>query len=355
MNTLRDQWRAEDAAGLGLEWPGLLHSTRTTHLIHEAEAVWSQTNCYTDVWIGLLHGLGADVRPVLASAVAADCQEHQWEFYKPEHRDIEELYGIRVGEVDIWRGLERQVVEALQRGDTMSLEADAYWLPDTDGTSYQTTHSKTTIVPVAVNPARGYLEYLHNDGLFALDGEDYQHVVGDLRSEGIVPAPYTELIRLDGFRRGEGTLARGVSPHEESQRLLVFHGARRPTTNPMVRFSQAVYEAEQELIGLLERGTDQEQVQERFHAASFEITRQCGVAAQLAGYAVESVSPEAKEKFDEVSRTARMIQFKLGRAAFGRASKSEALLRQINQAWFQAQQLLTEALERLDGPSPKAH
>lgn len=346
MNPTKNQDTALPAVSLGTTWQGLSLDSRQAHPLHQEDSVWSQTNCYADVWISFLSGLGADPRPALASAVAADCLVGQWEFYKPDHRDLEELYGIRVGEIDIWRGLELQVWEALASGNTIAFEGDAYWLPDTAGVSYGTGHTKSTVIPVALDPERKSMDYLHNNGLFRLEGTDYEHILGEARAEGIVPAPYTELIRLDGFRNGQGTLAQGASPQEEAARLLAHHARRRPVTDPMERFTAIVLELEQELIRRATSGEEAEAVQAYFHTASFEITRQCGVAALLAGYAAELLSQEAHQAFYAVAGLAKRLQFKLARAAHGRSARTETILAELVREWGRGQQELTAALAK---------
>ena len=57
------------------------------HPLHAPDRTWAETNCYIDLWIELLHGLGRDPVPAGACALSADHLGDQWEFlkYQPEY------------------------------------------------------------------------------------------------------------------------------------------------------------------------------------------------------------------------------------------------------------------------------
>ena len=65
--------------------------------------MWAQTNCYTDLWIEVLHSLGLDPVPALACAFSSRFDGTQWTFLKLKAEDIYALYGIEVAEMNVWR------------------------------------------------------------------------------------------------------------------------------------------------------------------------------------------------------------------------------------------------------------
>lgn len=340
--------------GVGAGVPALTPAGFDQHPLHRDESVWSQTNCYLDVWIELLHGLGLAPEPLLAAAVAADAQIEQFEFLKIEHRDLEEVYGIRVGEYDIWTGLLEQTLTQMRAGNLLIVEADAHWLPDTRGVSYGIQHTKTSIVVLAADPDARRLVYLHNEGLHELSGPDFDHVLGEERAEGIVPAPYVELIRLDGLRPLDDDGARA-----QTRRLLRVHAARAPQRNPVEALMEIL---RGRLDWLAEQGMD------GYHALVFETTRQLGVVAMLAAAACrhaaladEGGDGEQNDGDDDlrlaarswlrVSEEAKALQFQLARAARGRRSASlEATMGSLPEHWATAAAALARWVESSSAP-----
>lgn len=313
------------------------------HPLHREDSTWSNTNCYLDVWIELLHGLGVAPEPLFAAAVAADAQIEQFEFLKLDHRDLEEVYGIRVGEYDLWTGLLAQAQTQMTAGNLLILEADAYWLPDTRGVSYGIEHTKTSIVVLAADPARRHLVYLHNEGLHELDGEDFERVLGEDRREGIVPAPYVELVRLERFAPLDSAAAR-----EQTRRLLRVHAARAPQENP----AEALMGILRSRFAWLGRAG-----MEGYHALCFETTRQLGVVAMLAAaacrHAEDPPLETAASHWDRVSEEAKSLQFQLARVARGRTSKAlEATMGSIAEHWAAAAAALTAWVEAPETETP---
>lgn len=329
---------APAAAGLGIA--GLSPEGFAQHPLHRDESVWSNTNCYLDVWIELLHGLGHAPEPMFAAATAATAQGTQFEFLKVEHRDLEEVYGLRVGEHDIWLGLQEQVLLQLAAGNPMLIEADAFWLPDTRGVSYGIEHTKTSIVVLSADPQAQELVYLHNEGLHRLSGEDVDRVLGPGRREGIVPSPYTELISLQGLRSPAE-----VDAVAQTRRLLRLHARRAPRANPA---GELVEILRARLPWLGEHGM------QGYHALCFETTRQLGVVAMLAAaacrHAQEPGLEAAVQGWSAVSEEAKGIQFQLARIARGRGSKAlEAAMDSVVEHWSQAAAALA-AWAGTDGP-----
>src|SRR5215831_18263466 len=81
------------------------------HALHGSTAIWTEKNCYVDLWIELLHSLGIDPRAMLGFTVAVDFEGDQWTFFKPSHRDLQDLYGIDVQELSVWRPIRDHVIE----------------------------------------------------------------------------------------------------------------------------------------------------------------------------------------------------------------------------------------------------
>ena len=66
----------------------LTAATFVPHPLHATERSWTETNCYVDVWIEVLHALGLD--PVAASAFTLSCdfEGDQWTFFKYPPEDL---------------------------------------------------------------------------------------------------------------------------------------------------------------------------------------------------------------------------------------------------------------------------
>ena len=169
--------------------------TYSPHFTHSPDRIWPETNCYFDLWIELLHSLGLDPVPSFACTLSADHDGLHWSFIKPPPEDIRRLYGLEVTEENVWMSVLETVESGPPRGVLHTVEVDSWWLPDTAGTAYRSEHVKTTILPTRVDRHRKLLWYLHNAGLYALDGEDFDRIFSF--GDGIGPAlpPYIEQIR----------------------------------------------------------------------------------------------------------------------------------------------------------------
>jgi hypothetical protein len=178
------------------------------------------------------------------------------------------LYGVDVHEMQPYRALPRQIEEQLAAGRTMSVELDAWWLPDTAATSYRREHVKTTVIAAAIDPDGEVLRYFHNAGLHELSGEDYREVF----TPGVLP-PYTELVRFDAGPRLAGDALR-----DAARGRLAFHLSRRPRSNPFERFGDAL---ERDLPALLEGDPA------LYHAYAFATVRMAGSGFELLASEVE--------------------------------------------------------------------
>ena len=194
--------------------------------LHGETRVWIETNCYVDLWIEVLHACNYDPRAALAFTLSAEFEGEQWQFIKYPLEDLRSIYGIEVAELNPWRGLEYHIGEQLQRGQLLTAEVDAWFLPDTSGVSYQVEHVKTSIVVNAIDPVARSLGYFHGASYYELCGPDYD---GLLRTRGhaddVLP-PYVERVRFEA-RPSD-------ADRDDAARIAVAqHLGRRPAENPV--------------------------------------------------------------------------------------------------------------------------
>jgi len=278
--------------------------------LHGDTVQWMEKNCYFDVWIELIHALGCEPIAIAPVVAALDFEGDQWTFYKPPHDELRELYGIEVTELNAWRPMLDHALEHLPHGKFISVEADAYWLPDVSGTDYRTNHVKSTIVLVDVDTEAKRLRYFHNASLWELEGEDFDRIFEP-------PYPglpfFAELVRVDRLvRRPPAELA------AMSRKYLRRHLDRRPDDNPMERFRARF---ERELTSLQDKGLA------HYHAWAFATLRQLGSASELMatyvrwlaendttlGANAASILPAA-EAYERISAGAKTFILKAARA-----------------------------------------
>lgn len=262
--------------------PGNLDAAEySRHAVHSSTSAWLEKNCYIDVWLELLHALGCEPLAIMPFVFTMDYEHDQWTFYKPPHSELWSLYGVDVQELNVWRPLIDQAQTHLAAGKLISSEADAYYLPDTQGTDYRKQHTKSTIIINAVDLDRKRMGYFHNAGYFELEGEDFDALfrIGAPADPSFMPL-YAELIRIDRLRR------RPVEELAEmSLALLARHLERRPVENPIRRFGANL---SAELDGLHELGIDQ------YHAWAFAHTRQLGSGFELAASYLRWLQPQVE-------------------------------------------------------------
>jgi hypothetical protein len=261
---------------------------------------------------------------MLPCVAALDFEDDQWTFFKPPHGELWELYGLDVQELNVWRPLLDHAVTHLAAGRLISTEADAFWLPDTAGTDYQRTHTKTTIVLADLDVERRRLGYFHNAAYHALEGEDF---VQTFRL-GFAPDPtflplFAELVRSD---------RKIVRPLDElkarSRALLVRHLGRRPAENPVVRFA-ARFAAD--LPWIQGEGLD------FYHAWAFATVRQLGAAFELLAYHLRWLDDDAlvpaAAAFDRISNGAKTFILKAARAVNAKRAMDGTQLDELAAAW----------------------
>jgi hypothetical protein len=342
--------------------PGLVAGAWTPHALHGADAVWLEKNCYIDLWIELLAALGLDPHALWPCTVALDFEGDQWTFFKPPHDELRALYGVDVQELTVWRPLAEHVIEHLGAGRPLSIEADAFWLPDTAGTDYRQNHSKTTIVLNEVDLDARRIAYFHNAGYFEAHGDDVTHLlelpedtsdleaIADWRGARVAQVGatavaldagrlplYAEFIRTGRrVQRSTGELRMLALHHLQTH--LVF----RPDTNPVRRFAARLAD---DLPLLRDYGLGY------YHTWAFGTVRQLGAAFDLAarGLAWQEApdgSPlhDAARSFDRIARDAKTLILKLARAVTStKPTDLSPLLDGMAQAWDDAMAALDAA------------
>jgi Domain of unknown function (DUF1839) len=243
-------------------------ATYLPHAVHAEDRTYHETDCYTDIVIELLHARGDEPLAALGSLVRLDFEGDQWTFFKPDPRDLETLFGVDIHEMQPYRPLPLQIAELIRAGRTMSVELDAWWLPDTMATSYHREHVKTSVIPEAIDVDRGRLRYYHNASLYELDGDDYRAIFRlDAPPGGEVLPPYAELIRFDAGRRLEGSALAAAA-----REVLRHHLAHMPAGNPVDRFAERLA---MDLPQLLEGD------EATYHAYAFATVRMAGAGFEL--------------------------------------------------------------------------
>lgn len=309
------------------------------HALHASDRVWTETNCYVDVWIEVLHALGLDPLAGAAFPLSTDFEGDQWTFFKYPPEDLRAAYGLEVSEMNVWRPVLDHVLEQLDLGRLLTVEVDSWFLPDTYGVSYQLDHVKSTIVPNLVDVEARRLGYFHNAGYFELEGDDFDGVfrTGRFAGDPGLP-PYVELVRLERVHRDESTALAAANA------LLREHVSRRPSDNPVPRMAKRI---EQDLSWL--RGSDVE----LFHQYAFGVCRQCGASAETAAaflHWLAERSPDSRDRFTEsavrwqsLAEAAKSLQFTLARVARGRNTDVGPILESMANDWQAAMAVLADA------------
>mgnify|MGYP002382160985 CR=1 FL=1 len=306
------------------------------HFTHSPDRIWTETNCYLDLWIELLHALGFDPVPMLMGLLNADFEVDHWRFAKPSPESLMQLYGIEVFEAPIWRDLPDHLRAYYASGRCLaSVEVDAYYLPDTGSSAYRSVHTKTTIVPLWFDEDEERVCYFHNGGLFEADGDDVRGLwdYGGFRMSGGL-APYVELIRVHDREPLTDEVIR--------QRVAVMARAavrRLPARNPVAALAERVL-ADVDWLRTCEP--------EVFHQYAFATLRLCGswaelVAAALRWTELAGAGERAAAALEELAVGAKSAQFTLARAARGRTTDVAGPLAAMAAAWDIAAANLREA------------
>ena len=308
-------------------------ATYQCHGLHSTDRLFPETNCYTDVWIELLHALGWEPRAALAFCVGVDFEGDQWTFFKPPPGDLEALYGAEIFELQIYRTVEEHVAEQLALGRPVIVEVDAYYLPDTAGRSYREQHEKTGIAIEAIDPGAEIMRYFHGTGLHELSGDDYRNALrlGRELSPDVLP-PYVEFVRLDRLPAQSG-----AALHKIARALLRSHVDRLPTANPVERFGARLVTD----LPLLDGNP------EAYHRYAFATVRQCGAAWEAASSFLAwldttgAATAAASSAFASLATESKTLLFKLARtAASSRPFDPEPAIESLAATWSEATRLL---------------
>jgi len=278
------------------------------HALHHAERDWPQTNCYVDLMIELIAMRGFEPEAMLGFTLAQDYEEDQFTFFKPRLADLERLYGLRVEELALYDRLDAHIARQTARGRVVMVEVDGYHLPDTRGVTYRIDHSKTTIGVAEIDLVARRIDYFHNDGYFALGGEDFDAIFGRA-GEKRDPSelfPYAEFARFERERERAHADLRGLAEELASE-----HFARRPSDNPIRAFAArfpslwSVLEARPPCF---------------FHSLAFNTFRQLGANFELLGSHLDWLRRNGdlaaeSEACRRISAGAKAMQFQAARAS----------------------------------------
>lgn len=301
----------------------------SAHRLHRPDCAWVEKNCYIDVWIEVLHALQLEPQAMLAFTLGLDYGADQWTFFKPAHRELAELYGIEVYELNLWRGdLLTHALAQLEAGRLVFSEADAWWLPDTQGTDYRRQHTKTTLVINHIDLERQSLGYFHNAGYHTLQGEDFVGLfrLGAAPDPGFMPL-YAEYARLERLVRRPAALLLA-----QSLACLRAQLARAPAANPIAAYAQVF---DRHVAALPGAGLAQ------YHAYAFATLRQLGAAFELASQYMEWLTDQgetglepARSAFGEIAAGAKALVLKTARVVnTGKASDFGPVLNAMAAAW----------------------
>lgn len=307
------------------------------HLIHQDGRIWAETNCYVDVLIELIHALGHEPIAGLAFTVAADFEVDQWTFFKYQHRDLLNLYGMHVEELNPWRDLAEHVAAQVDAGRPVLVELDSFYLPDTRGTAYQLAHVKSTVAVNEIDIEARHMGYFHGQGYYHVDDHDFENLfqLSGLVHERMLP-PYIELVKLRDVPPADSVVERSLDAARLQARLI-------PNQNPFETFRNRF---SADLSWLTQEPID------TFHSYSFATLRQYGANYELAATYADWLSTatgsdfsEAASAYRNIAETAKVFQFKLARALSRRKSLDLQPLADMASTWQQASDSFRTALK----------
>lgn len=282
--------------------PGLSPERHRPHPLHAADRCWPETNCYSDLWIELLHTLGLAPEAAFACAVRQDFEGDQFGFTKIPLEDIERLYGLRIQELAIYEPVEQHVARQIARGRLCLVEVDPFFLPDTGTAAYRRQHGKTTIAINRLEACGRRLEYFHNGGYFALSDDDFDGVFQEALPDARPFRPYVEYTTLNPLRLDTAELKRRCAEHLERDL------ARRPLENPIRAFQAALPEQVRQLA---------DRPPQAFHDFAFHNPRLLGANFALLDACLTWLSDGADPRISAcqtIAETAKALQFHVARA-----------------------------------------
>jgi hypothetical protein len=282
--------------------PHLDPATYRPHRLHGPERCWAETNCYLDLWIELLHALGLPPEAAFGFAARQDFEGDQFGFSKIPLEDLETLYGLRVQELALYDPVEQHVVRQMARGRLCLVEVDPFFLPDTRQAAYRVQHGKTTIGINRIDLDSRRLEYFHNAGYFALEGEDFDGLFAPAPADRMPFRPYVEFTTLEPLRLSEDDLKARAAI------ILARDWTRRPAENPIRKFQAVFAEQAQGLVG---------RPMEAFHDFAFHNLRLLGANYDLLGAGLDWLFDGQDIRASAcalIAESAKAAQFQLARA-----------------------------------------
>ena len=314
-------------------------TAHTPHWLHRGDGAWPLSNCYVDLWVEILHALNLNPLACLAFTLTTDFEGDQWTFFKVPLHDLFLLYNIDVQELNIWHSLLDQIVMQVRRDRLVLVEVDAFYLPDVSDTNYHLEHEKTTIGVTALDPARHYLRYFHNGGLYTLQDDDFMGIFpAEAQATGATLPPYVEFAKLDHIQqRSEAELA------TQAMALVRTYMARLPANNPFLAYQDQFQQYMQTLA---------QHDLTAFHKYAFATMRQYGACYEytslflrwLADYQGEHLRAAA-EHFAAISADTQVLLLKTARAV--RSKKPFEYLPFLDTMrihWDEAMKLIAETI-----------
>lgn len=283
-------------------FPALDPADYRRHAFHGPDRIWPEGNCYSDLWIEILPAAGLPPEAIFGFTVTQDFEGDHFTFFKPPLEDIEALFGIVVQELAIYDDVAAHVETQLLRGRLSLVEVDSYFLPDTRGLTYHTSHGKTSVAFNRLDRTGRRAEYFHGPGYHVLEGEDYDGVFKGYGDELTPFLPYTEVVKFPAPRPSPPS-------RDAVAEILVRHLRRRPPENP-IRLFQGGIAAQADAVAAREPGF--------FHLFSFNTFRQFGanfelLAGHLAWLEGRDDAPGVAAA-QRIAEAAKAGQFQLARA-----------------------------------------
>ena len=307
------------------------------HSLHGKDRIWAETNCYVDILIELIHSLGFEPTAALAFTLSVDFEVDQWSFFKFPHRDLYEMFGMDIQELNPWVSLVRHVEEQVADGKPVLVEMDSFYLPDTKGTAYKSLHSKTTIAVNEINCEAETMHYFHGQDYYSLDGDDFRNIfqLDGLAHERMLP-PYIEIVKLTKTPESvdDDILFQQASASMRRQLRML------PTSNPFLKFRARF---EKDVVWLAGESM------QTFHGYSFATLRQYGACFELTASYLDWLADrgetglgEIAARYRNISQIAKTFQFKLARTIAKKKPLDYAPLDEMTAEWQSATDTLVD-------------
>jgi len=280
--------------------------TYERHAIHTQDRDWAETNCYIDIWIELLHGLGHEPIAAMPFTLNIDFEGDQWTFFKFQLSDLQKLYNIEVQELAIWKPLTKHIEGQVAMGRPVLVELDSMYLPDTLGTAYKVAHVKSTVAVNAIDLERQEMGYFHGQGYYHLRGDDFIKVFRLENEDESYLEPYVEIAKLSNNLpdASDQVVQNSIEILKHQLELI-------PTDNPFNRFKEKLHEDMNWLKA---------ESLETFHAYSFATLRQFGSCFEQASVYLDWLIKNnetgleiARDNYKQISEMTKIFQFQLAR------------------------------------------